>query len=111
MAIFANGAATQATASVLSTATLVFDSDASGITSGITIGDVTVMNTGANTMFIGQSSVTATTGLRVPAGAQVTINGFGAKQSSTNFDIYAIAATSSTLTSALCGPASLSVNE
>jgi len=110
MAIFANGVATQ-TASVLSTATLIFDSDAAGIPAGVTIGDVTVINTGKNTMFIGQSSVTASTGLRVPSGAQVTINGFGALQSSTNFDIYAIAASSSTLTTSLAGPATLSVNE
>jgi hypothetical protein len=109
MGIFATGVATQK-ASVLSTATLIFDSDASGIPTGVTIGDVTVVNTGPNTMFIGQSTVTASTGLRVPAGAQVTINGFGALQSSTNFDIYAIAASSSTLTSSLAGPASVSVN-
>lgn len=108
MAIFANGAATQ-TASVTNSATLVFDSDASGITAGITIGDVTVQNTGTTTIFVGQSGVTATTGLRVPGGAQVTINGFGALQSSTNFDIYAI--TSSGTSSTLAGPVTLSVNE
>lgn len=105
MPIFANGAATQATASVTSSATLVFDADASGITAGITIGDVTVINTGSTTFFVGQSGVTASTGLRVPAGAQVTITGFGALQSSTNFDIYAI--TSSGTSSALAGPASV----
>lgn len=109
MPIFATGAATQATASVGNTATLVFDSDASGITAGVTIGDVTVINTGTTTFFVGQSGVTATTGLRVPGGAQVTINGFGALQSSTNYDIYAI--TASGTSSALAGPVTLSVNE
>jgi hypothetical protein len=109
MAIFANGAATQATASVTSSATLVFDSDASGITSGITIGDIIIVNTGTVTMFIGQSSVTATTGLRVPPGASWTSQGLGALQSSTNYDVYAI--TSSGTTSALAGPATLNVSE
>lgn len=109
MAIFANGAATQATASVGTSATLVFDADASGITAGITIGDITVINTGSVTMFVGQSGVTATTGLRVPPGASWSSNGLGALQSSTNYDVYAI--TSSGTTSALAGPLSLTVNE
>ena len=105
MAIFANGSATQTTASVTNSATLVFDSDASGIPTGVTIGDVTVVNTGAVTFFVGQSGVTSSTGLRVPPGAQVTITGFGALQSSTNFDIYAI--TASGTSSAIAGPASV----
>lgn len=109
MAIFASSSAVQATASVGNTATLIFDSDATGIPTGATIGDVTVINSGSKTFFVGQSGVTATTGLRVPAGAQVTINGFGATQSSTNFDIYAI--TASGTSSALAGPVSVSVNE
>lgn len=107
MAIFSTAAATQSTASVGNTATLVFDSDATGIPTGATIGDVTVINTGATTFFVGQSAVTAVTGLRVPPGAQVTINGFGALQSSTNYDIYAI--TSSGTSSAIAGPVSVSV--
>ena len=108
MAVYANSSAVQATASVTSSATLIFDSDASGIPTGVTIGDVTVVNTGTVTMFIGQSGVTSSTGLRVPAGAQVTINNFGALQSSTNFDIYGI--TASGTTSALCGPATVDAN-
>jgi len=105
MPIFANSSAVQAT-TVPNSATLIFDSDASGIPTGVTIGDVTVVNTGAVTMFVGGSSVTTSTGLRVPPGAQVTITGFGALQSSTNFDIYAIAS-SSAGTSALAGPATV----
>lgn len=100
MAIFANSSATQ-TASVTNSATLVFDSDASGIPTGASLGDVTVINTGSATIFVGQSTVTASTGLRVPAGAQVTITGFGALQSSTNYDIYAI--TSSGTSATLAG--------
>ena len=109
MPIFSTGVATQTTASVTNSATLVFDSDFTGIPTGVTLGDITVINTGATTFFVGQSGVTATTGLRVPPGAQVTINGFGAVQSSTNFDIYAI--TASGTSSAIAGPVTLSVNE
>jgi hypothetical protein len=108
MAIFANSSAVQSTASVANTATLIFDSDASGIPTGVTIGDVTLMNTGAVTFFVGQSGVTSSTGLRVPPGAQVTINAFGALQSSTNYDIYAI--TASGTSSALAGPATVDAN-
>ena len=109
MAIFASSIYTQSTASVGSTATLVFDADPTSSVAGSVIGDVTVINTGTVTFFVGQSGVTATTGLRVPPGAQVTINGFGAVQSSTNYDIYAI--TASGTSSALAGPVTLSVNE
>jgi hypothetical protein len=108
MAIFANSSAVQSTA-VPNSATLIFDADASGIPTGATIGDVTVINTGSVTMFIGSSSVSTTTGLRVPAGAQVTINNFGALQSSTTFDIYAIAS-SAAGTTALAGPATVDAN-
>lgn len=106
MAIFANSAATQ-TAAVTNSATLVFDSDASGIPTGAVIGDVTVVNTGATTFFVGQSTVTSSTGLRVPPGAQVTIAGFGAVQTSTNYDIYAI--TASGTSSSLAGPATTDI--
>lgn len=104
MAVFANSAATQ-TATVTNSATLIFDSDASGIPTGAAIGDVTVVNTGATTIFVGSASVSATTGLRCPAGAQITITGFGALQSSTNYDIYAITASGTSTT--LSGPATV----
>jgi hypothetical protein len=104
MAIFANSAATQANA-VPNSATKIWNASASGIPTGATLGDVIVQNTGAVTMFIGSASV-STTGLRVPPGAQVTISGFGAVQGNTNYDIYAIAA-SSTGTTSLCGLATV----
>jgi hypothetical protein len=107
MGIYANSAATQTTGSVGTSATLIFDADASGIPTNATIGDVTVINTGNVTIFVGQSGVTASTGLRVPAGAQVTIAGFGAKQNSTNYDIYAI--TASGTSSTIAGPATVDV--
>lgn len=105
MAIFANSAATQATASVGTSATQIFNPSASGIPSGASLGDITVINTGSTTFFVGQSTVTASTGLRVPPGAQVTVSGFGAKQGSSTYSIYAI--TSSGTSSALTGPATV----
>lgn len=107
MAIFANSAATQ-TASVTNSATLIFDTDATGIPTGATLNDVTIVNTGATTIFLGQSGVTATTGLRLAAGAQVTINGYTGLQSSTTGDIYAI--TSSGTSSTLAGLATVDAN-
>lgn len=104
MPIFAASAAVQ-TASVTNSATLIFDADASGIPTNAVLGDITVINTGATTIFVGQSAVTASTGLRCPPGAQITIAGFGAKQNSTNFDIYAI--TSSGTSTTLSGPATV----
>jgi hypothetical protein len=105
--IFNASAATQTTA-VTNSATLIFDADATGIGTNATIGDVVVINAGATTMFIGQSGVTSSTGLRVPPGGQWSSNAFGAIQSSTNYDIYAI--TASGTTTAIAGPATLDSN-
>lgn len=110
MAIFANGVATQTTASVGNTSVKIFNASLSGIPTGAAIGDVTVINTGSTTIFVGSfTGVTAITGVRVPPSGQLTINGFGAVQGSTNYDIYAI--TASGTSSTIVGPASLSVNE
>ena len=100
VAIFANG-----TAAVQSSAV----TNSSNIPTGVTLGDITLINTGSVTIFVGSfTGVTAITGLRVPAGAQVTINGFGAKQSSTNGDLYAI--TASGTSSVLVAPATVDAN-
>jgi|SRR5579859_3497419 len=105
MPIFANSAATQATASVGNTATQIFNVSASGIPAGAVIGDLIVENTGSVTMFVGQSAVTAVTGLRVPAGGSVTLTGFAATQAVTTGNVYGI--TASGTTSALVGPATV----
>lgn len=105
MAIFANSAATQTTASVANTATQIYNTSASGIPTGAVIGDIIVENTGTVTFFLGQSAVTAVTGLRVPPGAQVVIVGFGSTQGSANFNLYAI--TASGTSSAMVGPATV----
>jgi hypothetical protein len=107
MAIFANSAATQVGA-VTSSSSLIFNVAASGIPTGAALGDITVINTGATTIFIGSfTGVTAITGLRVPPGAQVTVNGLNAVQSSTNGNIYAI--TASGTSTSLSGPATVDV--
>lgn len=105
--VFNASAATQTTA-VTNSATLIFDADASGIGTNALIGDVVIVNAGTVTMFIGQSTVTSSTGLRVPPGGQWSSNSFGALQNSTNFDIYAI--TASGTTTAIAGPATLDSN-
>lgn len=105
MAIFASSAALQ-TATVTNSSSKIFNASASGIPTSAALGDITVINTGSTTVFVGSfTGVTATTGLRLPAGAQVTIAGFGAKQGSTNYDIYAI--TASGTSTVLAGPATV----
>lgn len=103
MAVFANSAATQ-TAAVTNSSSKVFNASAAGIPTGAALGDITLVNTGTVTVFVGSfTGVTATTGVRVPAGASLTLSSFGAVQGSTNFDLYAI--TASGTSSVLVGPA------
>lgn len=105
MAFFANGSPTQVTASVGTAATLVFDTDASGIATGASLPDVAVTNTGTVTMFVGGSSVGTASGLRCVAGATILQQGQSALQSSTVGDVYACTATGTT--TALAGLMSL----
>lgn len=102
MAIFATSAATQ-TAAVTSSSSKVFNASASGIPTSAALGDITLVNTGSVTVFVGSfTGVTAVTGIRVPAGASVTLSQFGAVQGSTNYDLYAI--TASGASTVLVGP-------
>ena len=94
LAIFATGAPTQ-TAAVLSSATLIFDTQASGIPSGAALPNITVENTGTKDFFLGSASVTAATGLLLKAGQQILILGNSANQASTAGDIYGITASGS----------------
>lgn len=55
-----------------------------------TLRDVTIVNTGANTVWLGGSTVTAATGLALPAGAQLTYNGYTAVAGQTAGRIYGI---------------------
>lgn len=105
MAIFANSAATQTTASVANTATQIYDTSASGIPTGVTLKNLTIVNTGSTTFYVGQSAVTAVTGIAVPAGGQLTIEGYSHAQADTAGDVYAI--TASGTSSAIAGLATV----
>jgi hypothetical protein len=90
MAIFGPATAT----SVTSTAVEVYTPTTSG-----TQQNPTIINTGANTIYLGQSGVTSSTGLPCAAGDQVTLTG-------TEVAIYAICASTKT-SSALSGLATV----
>ena len=62
------------------------------VASTATLKDVTIINTGANTIYVGSGSIsaTSTTGLAVPAGGQLTIQGYSVvNPSSTTGQIWA----------------------
>lgn len=109
MAIFANSAATQTTASVTTTATQIYNTAATGIPTGVTLKDLTIINTGTVTIYLGQSTVTAATGLPLPAGAQITYNGYSHAQGDTAGNVYAI--TASGTSSTIAGLATVDAND
>ena len=109
MPIFANGPGIVQTTAVTTSATLVFDTDATNIPTAAALPDLTIVNVGANTAYLGQSTVTTATGLPIPAGGQVTVKGYSGLQSSTTGDTYAIC-TSGKLTTLMCGLASVAVS-
>lgn len=94
MAIFA--ASTQTTTSVGNSATQVFNSNASFVASGASVTNVTVVNAGSVDCFLGQSGVTSSTGLRLPAGAQVTFHNWSYPKNTAAANIYAITASGTT---------------
>jgi len=65
---------------------------------GGTLRDLTIVNNGAVTCFVGTSSVTATTGVPLAPGQQLTIQGSQAVASSgnTSWNLYAITASGTT---------------
>jgi hypothetical protein len=69
-------------------------------TSAGTAVNPTVINTGSNTIYLGQSGVTSSTGLKVAPGAQVTLSG-------TEEAIYAICASGHTPSTTLAGLATV----
>ena len=103
MAIFsASPPAYQATASVGNTATQIYNTTSitvGGTTytfpTGVTLANITVVNTGLVTAYIGSSSVTAATGLVLGAGQQLTIQGSVA-QGSSLWNLYAITSSGTT---------------
>jgi hypothetical protein len=106
MAIFESNLIQQST---ITTAALVWDpsnvsTSAFGpngavtvLTPAQTLRDVTIVNTGSNTVWLGGSTVTAATGLALPAGAQITYNGYVATAGSTTGRIYGISTSGTTV--------------
>ena len=94
VAIFDVGSpAYQATASVGTTATLVWSGTAASlaaISPAVTLRDITVINTGANPIFVGGTSVTYATGMYVAPGAQLTVQGWSVTSNTVLHDVYAI---------------------
>jgi hypothetical protein len=62
-----------------------------GISPAVTLRDITVLNTGANPMWVGATAVTTVTGMYIPPGGQMTIQGWAGTSNTTTRDIYAIA--------------------
>lgn len=94
MAIFA--APTQTTTSVGNSATQVFNSNASFVATGASVTNVTLVNAGTVDCFVGQSGVTATTGLRLPAGAQLTFHNWSYPKNTAAANISAITSSGTT---------------
>lgn len=94
MAIFASGGVQ--TTTVTNSATKVFDTTSSLYTTGATLTDVTLVNVGTTTCFVGIAAVT-TTGLRLAPGQQLTITGYKYVKGNTLGDVYAITASGTTV--------------
>jgi hypothetical protein len=106
MAVFATSApALQGTVAVTSAAAAqIFNTVGTPIASpaaattfptGVNLGSITVLNTGANTVWVGTSSVTGTAGVPLLAGEELTIsNGVhkSAESGTASWNLYAIAA-------------------
>jgi len=102
VAIFGTGIALQ-TNTVTSSAHLVWTANSTALAAlspAITVHDVTIINTGSVTVYLGTSSVTAATGLALPSGAQLTYNGYVATTGTTTNDIYGITSSGTTTTEA-----------
>ena len=105
MAIFES--AIQQVSTATSTAAVIWDTDYSSgtaygplgtIPTGSVLKDVTIINQGPDVVYIGGATVTTSTGLAVPVGGQVTIQGYNVTSSSgsTTGDISGICASSQT---------------
>jgi hypothetical protein len=91
VALFSTAGTATTLPSAGTTATIVFDPSWGQFTSGVTLKDVTLVNSGGNLCWVGQSTVSITTGLPLAVGAQLTIQGFTATGGQTAGRIYAIA--------------------
>jgi hypothetical protein len=80
------------------------------VTVGAVLKDVTIVNTGSNVIYVGSGSASAaaTTGLQIPAGAQLTIQGYNVTASAgTTGNIWAQTATVGQTSSTVTGLASV----
>jgi hypothetical protein len=94
MAAFEGTAPSNQTNSVGSGAAVdVFTANATAfaaLSPAVTLHDVTIINVGPATVYLGSSSVTAATGLALKAGQQATIQGWTATTGTTTNDVWAI---------------------
>jgi hypothetical protein len=100
-----NGSPAYQTASVGGTAVRVWSGTftaLAGISPAVTVRDITIINTGSYTCYVGGSSVT-NVGLPLPPGAQLTVQGWSALSGTTTNDIFAVTASGATATSTVAG--------
>jgi hypothetical protein len=93
VSIFSSGSIQ--TTTVTTGATKVFDVTSSLYATGAALTNLTLVNTGSVTCFVGIASVTVT-GLRLAPGQQLTIYGYSYVKGDTNGDVYAITASGTT---------------
>jgi hypothetical protein len=108
MAIFDTGSAAYQTTTVTSGGQTAFNANSTALAAlspAVTLKDVTVMNVGSVTAYLGQSGVTATTGITLKPGQQITIQGYTAVTGTTTNNVFAITSSGSTVL--LAGLASL----
>jgi hypothetical protein len=107
MAIFNSSTPSfQGPTSVTSSATQIYNTTGTPIASptvdfpaGAALSEITVVNTGTVTCFVGTSAVTAATGLVLKSGEQLTIRGAGhvaAETGTSSWNLYAITSSGST---------------
>lgn len=93
MAIFSSGSVQ--TTTVTNAATKIFDSTSSLYATGAALTNLTIVNVGSTTCFVGIAAVTVT-GLRLAPGQQLTIYGYSYVKGDTTGDVYAITASGTT---------------
>ena len=99
MGLFSTSPPAYQAASIGTTATVLYSGTGVTVgsahypyTSGLTISNLTVQNSGTASVFIGGSAVTTATGLELPAGMSVTITGSTVTGASSKFNLWGITA-------------------
>jgi hypothetical protein len=112
MPIFDVGSPAYQTYTIAQTASLVWSgtfAPLGSISPAVTLRDITIVNQGTASVAVGGSTVTVNTGMLIPAGGQLTVQGWQATSNKTTWDIYGICAagTAVTVTSGLATLASV----